>query len=247
MKGVELMLIQLTEKSNYEDNYQTLTREDFRIRLVGILKDFIKEIEVPPIVFYKETSETPVGYCKGQTRIGTYEVVELGFSDTLLDGISYNIGQIEEVIIHELAHFIANSVHQKECGHGPEFMKIVELLNGNQEKTLSLTVLNSHLSFKKFEGEVSSSFNLKCRKCGQIVYSIKKGGFELFKFFPLSQDDHPLPLTLGRLNPRSSCCNGKYDFIAESTPLIKEMEKKMASLSKQLSEFVLEQIKEEIN
>ncbi|MBM7620160.1 putative SprT family Zn-dependent metalloprotease [Bacillus tianshenii] len=212
--------------SVFVENYKELTKKEFEEQVEKIAFGFVRDITLPPIKFYSSGS---IGFCKGNVVIKDNEMEfipgELGFKETLLDGKTYSLNQINEVIIHELAHLIANQVHRTDCGHDERFMKIVELMEGNQSEYLSLTSIDINLNIEPTSKQ-PSYFNFLCSKCDTLLYSTNSSGNGLFKYFLFVQDEHPLPLVLGTFeDTRSKCCNAKIDFSFKYSTLNRALRK----------------------
>lgn len=113
---------------------------------------------------------------KVQTRNGVQVSVipvRMEFGKTILSVGDYEI--FEQIVLHELAHAIANKIHNDNCGHDKRFKAVCKQIgcyNTNQqcETEFMEAIQKAQVQIK---GTDKSKYTVTCSDCGQ-VYKYKR-------------------------------------------------------------------------
>jgi hypothetical protein len=221
------MYISLNHKTErfMEENYRAFDEQEF-IEYVSSLAKKIGITDLPEIHFYEET-DGAVGACVSSHFLGKTKVYALAYYKKVLDGKSFSLYQIDEIIKHELAHMIANIRYNEDCGHDERFMKVVREIGGEPSEYLSLFKHSVVFHIKKLKDEKRTSyFSLLCSQCRK-VHKKTNDYSGVFQLFALSGTDNPFKefIRLGSLGCESICCNTYYSIEAEAGKLLKGLKK----------------------
>jgi hypothetical protein len=215
------MWIKITnKKDNFKNNYKSFSKDEF-LNLVKSIADKYKIEDYPNIKFYN-TLES-IAHCSMIiSKTKKFADWELGVRSEVLDGKTYTKLQIDTIIKHELAHYIANTRHNDDCDHDERWKEVVLELDCDPSPYLPITMVEANftysLSAKKDE---NNQYVLSCNKCEKVLHTGDDWG--AFQLFALSISG--LPLSWCDLESRTSCCNDYYDFYADVEYFLNDLKK----------------------
>jgi predicted SprT family Zn-dependent metalloprotease len=206
-----------------ESSYQSYTEEEF----CNIIYENASELNInslPDILFFNK--ESPIGYCSGKVIEGTYFATGLGFNIALLDGSSFTKVQINDVIRHELAHLLTNRKYGENCEHDDRWRKVAENCGCNPDEYLCPIMQEANVRITRIDKKQSGyHFFMECSKCGKELLKTKTNLINILGLFLLSNEENPLPITVGKLEVKTSCCKSPYRFIGDIRKVISVLNK----------------------
>jgi len=203
-------------KAYHKKNYKKYTKEKF-LDLVHKIASEHGVNNSPEIIIDK--LDTP-----GKCWILGSEIGAIFYDKKLLNGKDYTISDVEEVIKHELAHYIADSRYKVNCHHDIRWKKVAKEIGCSPSEMLSPRT-EARLNIDKFE-PISIRFNyyLRCNECNKLYYETDTLS-DMFIFFLISGTDiSPFALTFNGLPMKTECCNSPYKFEANAEMFLQEID-----------------------
>lgn len=211
-----------------KDQYRKFTRESFYeyvkkialdmdVDIVGKLFDLFDDYDV----------DGALGRCVGITVGNNYEwdLVGIEFRDTMIDGETFTMSQIDETIKHELCHVIANTRNKKECGHNDLWKSVCEEYGCSTKRTGSYLNYTAPMSSTIIADSTNEhQYVLKCDTCHKIYYQSDSFDDGIFKFFLMCTCG--LNLMHGGLPALTICCHRPYCYEADLDSLITNLKEK---------------------
>ena len=88
---------------------------------------------------------------------------KLEFGKTILNVESKEA--LEQTVLHEVAHAIANYEHQEKCGHDWRFKEVCKKIGCYDDGTTAKTYSEE---IKKASMDVTYKYTLTCKECGKV-------------------------------------------------------------------------------
>lgn len=151
----------------------------------------------------------------------------LSFNKNLLDGQTYVLSQVQDTIIHELAHMVAYRKYKVDCDHDERWKEIAINFGSSGDE-----ILGSGEAFYKINPSPVNDIEIRnkkyyiyCRKCGKL--HAKTNDPDAFVLFILSCANLGISLTFSfsdiknfDIETKSECCNSDYKLIASAEDLL---------------------------
>lgn len=225
------MTIQLSHNSPVisKNQYRRFTRESFFEYVKKIASDMGVNMDGKLIELFTKTEATDgaLGRTIGFTVGNNYEwnLFGIEFRDTLLDGETFTLSQINEVIKHEFCHVIANTRNKKECGHNDLWKSVCEEYGCMAKTTASYLNYTTSIHSSIIANSMNEHrYVLKCDTCHKTYYQNDLFDSGILKFFLLCTCG--LDLVHGDLPATSTCCHRPYCYEADVDDLITNLKDK---------------------
>ena len=182
---------------------------------MGIKEDLSPYIE---IVEYK-TFGAPVGECHGYLLGEKWIFDKLSFADQVLDGETYTVLQIEDIVKHDLCHLIANLSKEIDCGHNAYWQSICKQFNYSPSRILPILHYSLSLGSEIISDDKPQyKYILKCNRCGKIYRQSKEFSLGLFQHFLLCSCGHNM--IYDGMPVKTECCKATYCYEADAEELL---------------------------
>lgn len=217
-------------------NYKKYTKKEF----IDLVRKIAKENRIDEdllVINFKKMDEP--GKCQLFLNKGY-----LFFSEDILKGKIFTVFDVEEIIKHELAHYIANTRYNTSCGHDKLWQKVAKEIGCHSTNTVLEPQAETRLIMGTFKPKSTKFYYyLRCNKCDKLYY--KANDIDgVFQFFLVSGTDIPLPLVFNDLPMKTKCCKVSYKFEANAEMFLKEIEKEnnecFDELKKNLKKLIAE-------
>lgn len=221
------MIIRLfhPDDSISNDQYKKFTKDEFYAYVNSLASKMGIEKDLSPYIEIVETQhDTAIGECCGHLLGEKWLFSKLSFADQILDGKTYTLLQINDIVKHELCHLIANSIKGIECGHDVFWQSICKEYNYSPSK--SLPILHYSLSLGSeiiSDNKPEYKYILRCNKCKRIYRKCDSFDLELFQHFILCTCG--LDMTYDDLPAQTNCCRATYCYEADAEELNASLEK----------------------
>lgn len=167
------------------------------------------------------------------------------FRQELLDGKSHCIEEIKDIILHELAHALADKKYQTNCEHDDRWIAVCKEIGYNKIYWGEDNTYNSVVNFKaKIIKSSETSYLLRCAECNKIIVETPNFDNAMLNRFVFSGSSNlgfnGLICTVNdvSLDAFTDCCSVRYMYEFDSDKLLKEIKKNRNNVTEQFEEIV---------
>lgn len=211
--------------------YRKFKEEEFYDYVISICREKGQEVANDQIIITNELGNA-LANCVGIPQDNTYYFWYFTFVRKLLDGKSYCIDEIKDVILHELAHALTNTIHNKECEHNEKWLETCKLLGYERISFGNKNESNSCITFdvESLPDSTSKNYVLKCSKCNKTLVESKNYNIRMIKAFLYTYAFPGIDIQFSTeingkvLHNFSDCCHASYVCEFEGEKLLATLE-----------------------
>lgn len=238
--------------------YQKYTEDDFRKLVDDICKS--KDFDICAECAFNNTLEENIAIVEDNdcsilsvSALAACQTMYDGkffcfyFRRELLDGKSHCVEEIQDIILHELAHALADKKHHTNCEHDNRWIDMCNEIGydkiswGENNSDCFSSVVN--FKVRKIDSE-DTSYLLRCAECNKVIVETEYFNKALLNRFVFSGSSQFAMLGIYctvngmDLHTYTDCCSVRYILEFDSDKFLKEVKKHKNNVTQQLEEIV---------